>query len=83
MVLDEKTRQLWNPLAHSNRGWEGDKIFADVPSGEPMWAEVSTYEGQGRGANVRAVIHVHSPSEIDGGEWSHGKGGSGQTKPIE
>lgn len=70
-------------------------IMTDVPEGEPMWAEwlqrnsvVSVSSGEGCGPRYfeclsGLAIHVHSPQDIVGGGWNHGKDGAGTTTVIE
>ncbi len=58
------------------------KIICDVPIGKPMW-----YEGHRKpkffGGWKDLELHIHSPTDINGGGWDEGKHGKGQTNVIE
>ncbi len=79
LVLDEKTRELINPVATLNTSIEGH-VYADLAADEPMWAEVSDFIP---GVGHRINIHIHSVAHVSGGGWNRGKGGRGQTSIIE
>ncbi|MFA6963092.1 MAG: hypothetical protein WC227_00015 [Patescibacteria group bacterium] len=57
------------------------EIIADVPPGEKMWALKT--EIKGTPTKWLLQIHIHSPKDINGAGWDHGKYGRGQTVPIE
>lgn len=64
-------------------------IYTDVPIDKPMWIRgthrVFEVLGEEDGNGVWAVleIHIHSPQDIGGGGWNHGKFGCGQTSVVE
>ncbi len=58
------------------------KFFADVPRDELMWVLVR------KASNTSSYpysleFHIHSPKDVEGAGWNHGKGGQGQTIVIE
>jgi len=54
-------------------------VYEDVPSGEPMWADVDKTSN-----GVKTItLHVHDEKDIQGGGWDHGKFGSGQTQVFK
>ncbi len=61
--------KTWINNYHS--GWNGSvitqTIVADVPTDKPMYVQAF-----GDGNEVQIFIHIHSPKEISGGEWSTG-----------
>jgi hypothetical protein len=59
-------------------------LIADVPTGEAMWA-VYRLSRSVSGSSDNLEIHIHSVSEINGGEWSSGGKNPirGQTTVIE
>lgn len=59
------------------------RLLADVPNGEPMWATSERWGSSPPGADCVLTIHLHDPTEIDGGGWDHGKFGHGTTHAIE
>lgn len=58
------------------------KYFADVPRGEKMWAKETIVRGN-MSTTYYVDIHLHSVDEVDGGEWNHGKHGSGTVSVVE
>lgn len=66
------------------RGSRSADILYDAPSDGYCWAEVhySHYFGDGMMCD-RIKLHIHSPQEINGGGWNHGKLGKGQTVVVE
>jgi hypothetical protein len=54
------------------------RVMADVPEGKPMWAKWLEADDSHHN-KCEAEIHIHSPKDIDGGAWNHGKRGRGQT----
>jgi len=70
---------------------DGATFVADVPAGEPMWAEYHEYpcveghrneHGSQRFHRPDAVVHLHSGRNIGGGGWDEGKLGSGMTEVV-
>jgi len=57
-------------------------IIADVPSQDPCWVYFER-EKTMKQSWEKIWIHVHSPQDIQGGGWNHGKFGKGQTVIIE
>ena len=57
-------------------------IVADVPADKPMYVHLI-----GKRSSVDVVIHIHSPQEVSGGEWSTSTGGRrpvrGQTVVVK
>jgi hypothetical protein len=51
-------------------------LVADVPQDKPMWVHLKKIES----GRARATIHIHSPKEISGAEWS--TGGKHPTKAM-
>ncbi len=61
-------------------------IIADVPAREKMWVSAKIKRGASNDVNPcikKMEIHVHSPKDVEGAAWNHGKFGSGQTSVIE
>jgi hypothetical protein len=58
------------------------KYFSDVPKDEKMWAKETTVE-HSMSTDTDVEIHLHSVDEVDGGEWNHGKQGSGTVSVVE
>lgn len=58
------------------------RYFADVPKEEKMWAKETVVEGSLE-TDIYVEIHLHSIDEVDGGEWDHGKQGSGTVSVVE
>lgn len=58
------------------------EYFADVPKGEKMWAKETVIEGSME-TDIYVEIHLHSVDEVGGGEWDHGKQGSGTVSVVE
>lgn len=60
----------WIKMNHFS-GWSGwsmsQTIVADVSVDKPMYVHLI-----GKGSSVYMVIHIHSPKEVSGGEWSTG-----------
>ncbi len=63
-------------------GYGKIKYLADVPKDEKMWAKETIIEGS-MDKEIHVEIHLHSVDEVDGGEWNHGKHGSGTVNVIE
>lgn len=57
------------------------EIYTDVLPEEDVWAVYKHIEGSTQGCLTE--LHLHSPQEIQGGGWNHGKFGSGQTNVLE
>lgn len=80
-----KTVRFPNYQCGSIRDGDGVIIVADVPGDQKMWVSTVVQEED----NIRPycferlTIHIHSPHDIDGGGWDHGKFGRGQTSVIE
>lgn len=60
-------------------------VVSDVPTNEKMWVELRVERGSNFSADCfeKIAIHVHSPKEVEGGGWNHGKFGTGTTSVIE
>lgn len=60
-------------------------FVADVPTNEKMWVEIRAKCGSSFSADCfeRMTIHIHTPKEVEGGGWNHGKFGSGNTSVIK
>ena len=56
-------------------------IIPDVDSEKKMWISVS-FLGRNRCVG-QMKIHIHSPKEVEGGGWNHGKLGRGQTSVLK
>ena len=55
------------------------KLIVDVEEGQEMWIKKRECMGE-----LEVLeFHIHSPKDIEGGGWSHGKAGRGQTQVIE
>ena len=61
----------------------GIHLRTDIARGEPMWATSERWGDSPPGADCILTIHLHDPTEIDGGGWDHGKHGRGTTHAIE
>ena len=91
VLIENPTTGDLTPLALDMGGDFPDVRFravvrADVPPGAPMWLNKwAHYIGDSpTGACERLVdIHVHSPAEINGAGWNHGKHGAGETTVVE
>lgn len=60
------------------------KFVADVPDGEFMWATAMLSGRTDMHPSVHLLeIHIHSPNDIDGAGWNHGKFGSGSTQVVK
>lgn len=60
----------------------GIKYFSDVPKEEKIWAKETTVEGS-MDTGISIEVHLHSVDEVYGGEWNHGKQGSGTVSVVE
>lgn len=60
----------------------GIKYFVDIPKDEKMWAKETTIEGS-MNNSISVEVHLHSVDEVYGGEWNHGKQGSGTVSVVE
>ncbi|MBI4458224.1 hypothetical protein HY633_04635 [Candidatus Uhrbacteria bacterium] len=58
-------------------------FVADVAPENPMWAREEFVGVAGENCIYSAEIHIHSPADISGAGWNHGKSGSGQTNVVE
>lgn len=67
--LEMRSISLWNV---------SPRFIADVPFGQPMWVLLKG-EKMGGMARFKADIHIHSPKEVEGAGWDHGKSGHGIT----
>ena len=56
------------------------RIMTNAKPNESMWIY---YKKNSHYTYQTVDIHIHTPSEIEGGGWNHGKHGSGQTNVIE
>ena len=54
-------------------------LFSDVSPTNHMWAQI-IYAKNGL---KNLAIHIHSPKDINGAGWDHGKLGRGQTQVLE
>lgn len=61
------------------------QYFFDVPAGQPMWVEKKdiTQYPNGSATIGRIALHLHSPQDINGAGWDHGKFGRGSTQVVE
>jgi hypothetical protein len=79
MIVDNGTQRLEEVDAHN-------VLFVlDVLPNETDWAEASGKKNIGcidDGWN-ELIIHLHSPAEVEGGGWDHGKSGHGTTNVVE
>jgi hypothetical protein len=58
------------------------KYFSDVPEKQKMWAKEIIVDGN-MTTDRYVEIHLHSVNEVAGGEWDHGKHGSGTVSVVE
>lgn len=58
------------------------RFIADVPSERMMWVLIKKNKASFTLAD-QAFFHVHSPADINGARWNHGKGGHGETVVVE
>ncbi len=58
------------------------KFIIDISAGEPMYVIYKPYPNWDH-VITNARIHIHSPQDINGAGWNHGKFGKGQTIPLE
>jgi len=66
-------------------GSAGIAIHDDIPLGEKMWvyAKIKREDFGDISPCIESLdIHIHSERNIEGGGWSHGKFGSGQTAVL-
>lgn len=61
----------------------GIHIRTDVARGEPMWATSERWGSSSPGNDCVLTIHLHDPTEVEGGGWDHGKHGRGTTQVVE
>ena len=61
------------------------KIIYDVPKGKLLYIKHSRPSSRcGNAIEVTFLeIHAHSPEDIGGGGWDHGKFGSGKTNVVQ
>ena len=74
MVLKDASPELTPRLIFGST-----RIFMDVPPDQKMWAVQRFYYSPD---SASAEIHIHSPKDIAGGEWSDGKFGNGNTQIV-
>lgn len=46
------------------------EVFADVAKDKPMWAKVIKQSDSKYVRSSRAEVHIHDPSELDGGSYT-------------
>lgn len=63
--------------------WGEVKIFTDVPRGQKNWVILNGYHSTMNGNHLSLELHIHSPKDVEGGGWDHGKSGKGMTQVIE
>ncbi|MDO8622474.1 MAG: hypothetical protein Q7R80_04550 [bacterium] len=61
----------------------GIHLKTDAARGEPMWATSDRWGHQPPGNDCVLTIHLHDPTEVEGGGWDHGKHGRGTTQVVE
>ena len=66
----------------NSRAFGDIKYFSDVPKEQKMWAKEKTVEDS-MVTSCYVEINLHSVDEVDGGEWNHGKHGSGTVNVVE
>ncbi len=68
-VLSAKIHNYYIDVPVSENNWVSLKGNRRVVGNDVSWDEID--------------IHIHNPEEINGGAWSNGKSGSGQTNVIQ
>ena len=80
--LYEEGNEL-KPFSISDNGILIYKIVTDAEIGSPMWAEVKQIIPTTGRDTYHLTIHIHKPSEINGGGWDNGKFGKGRQVEVE
>ena len=63
------------------RGPEGPvKFISDIPLEQEMWVLEREYPFSGIETGYYIEVHIHDVSNVEGGDWDHGKFGSGRVK---